>query len=145
MPSISTGQIFARVVSLVSSMIKESAVLKSIIQRNVSIVIKSFLRVRKLNLTKNKVVQQSEAEIERMFKELHSQREDDKAEFLFECVKLIESGECDNQEMRFLLEEMCKVIEPVKPEPEYQLQLVRAQTQELYFRGRMQKQPYLST
>jgi len=56
MPSISTGQIFARVVSLVSSMIKESTVLKSIIQRNVSIVIKSFLRVRKLNLTKNKVV-----------------------------------------------------------------------------------------
>ncbi len=84
-------------------------------------MIKSFLRVRKLNLTKNKAVQQSEAEIERIFKELLAQSEDGKTEFLFEGLKLIAGGSCDNKEMRFLLEEMCKVIDPVKPEPEYQL------------------------
>ena len=100
--------------------------MKSIIQKNVNIVIKSFLKIRKLNLTKNKVVQQSETEIEKMFKELHSQREEEKENFLLECVKIIESSECDNQEMRFLLEEMCKVIDPVKPEPEYMLHLTRA-------------------
>lgn len=52
-------------------MIKESVHLKAIIQSNVSIVIKSFLKIRKLNLTKNKLIQQSEVEIEKMFKELH--------------------------------------------------------------------------
>lgn len=41
-------------------MIKESSHLKGIIQGNVNIVIKSFLKIRKLNLTKNKVIQNSE-------------------------------------------------------------------------------------
>lgn len=95
MPQISMGQTFARVVSLVSAMIKESPHLKGIIQNNVSIVIKSFLKVKKLNLTKNKVIQTSEVEIEKMFKELHSQREEDKQNFILECIKIIESGECD--------------------------------------------------
>jgi E3 ubiquitin-protein ligase UBR4 len=58
---------------------------------------------------------------------------------------LIESGECDLQEMRFLFEEICKVIDPVKPEPEYKLQLNRAQSQEFYFRGKMSRNPYTST
>jgi len=123
LPQISTGQIFSRVVSLVSHMIKESSHLKGIIQGNVNIVIKSFLKIRKLNLTKNKVIQSSEQEIEKMFKELHSQKEDEKANFIRQCMQLIESGECDYQEMRFLFEEMCKVIDPVKPEPEYKVQL----------------------
>lgn len=56
MPQISTGRIFARVVSLVQGMIKESAHLKSIVTENVNIVIKSFLKIRKLNLTKNKLI-----------------------------------------------------------------------------------------
>jgi hypothetical protein len=104
-------------------MIKESEHLKSIIQQNVNIVIKSFLKIRKLNLTKNRVIQNSETDIEKMFKELHSQKEEEKANFILQCMKLIESGECDLQEMRFLFEEICKVIDPVKPEPEYKLQL----------------------
>ena len=49
-------------------MIKESVHLKGIIYQNVNIVIKSFLKIRKLNLTKNKVIQNSEVEIEKMFK-----------------------------------------------------------------------------
>lgn len=91
-----------------------------------NIVIKSFLKIKKLNLTKNKLIQQSEVEIEKMFKELHSQKEEERENFILECVKIIESGECDNQEMRFLFEEMCKVIEPAKPEPDYLLHLTRA-------------------
>ena len=126
-------------------MIRESSHLKGLVQSNVNIVIKSFLKVRKLNLIKNKVIQNSEGEIEKMFKELHSQLEEEKANFILNCLKIIESGECDNQEMRFLFEEICKVIDPVKPEPEYKLQLNRAQSQEFYFRGKMSRNPYLSS
>jgi hypothetical protein len=71
-------------------MVKESSYLKGIISRNVSVVIKSFLRIRKLNLTKNKIIQNSEVEIERMFKELHSDKEDDKGKFILECIMLID-------------------------------------------------------
>jgi hypothetical protein len=95
MPQISTGQIFHKIVSLVSLMIKESVHLKGIIQRNVNIVIKSFLKIRKLNLTKNKLISQSEVEIEKMFKELHSSKDEEKEHFILECLKLIESGDCD--------------------------------------------------
>ena len=63
-------------------MIQESTHLKGIIQNNVNIVIKSFLKVKKLNLTKNKVIQNSEAEIEKMFKEIHYQKEEEKANFI---------------------------------------------------------------
>ena len=53
-------------------MIKESSILKLILSMNVTIVIKMFLKIRKLNLTKNKTVKNCEIEIEKMFKELHS-------------------------------------------------------------------------
>lgn len=56
MPQISTGQVLSRIVQLVSFMIKESEELKKRIQNNVNIVIKAFLKVKKLNLTKNKVI-----------------------------------------------------------------------------------------
>ena len=135
-PQISTGQIFSRVVSLVSSMIKESTHLKGIIYENVNIVIKSFLKIRKLNLTKNKVIQNSETEIEKMFKELHSEKEEEKANFIMQCIKLIQSGDCDHQEMRFLFEEICKVIDPVKPEPEYKIQLKGTASQQDFLKKR---------
>ena len=56
MPQISTGQVLSRIVQLVSYMIKESEEVKKRIQNNVNIVIKAFLKVKKLNLTKNKVI-----------------------------------------------------------------------------------------
>lgn len=60
-------------------------------------------------------------------------------------MQIIDSGECDFEEMRFLFEEMCKVIEPVRPEPEYLLNINKAPSQEFYFRGRMSKNPYSSS
>ena len=126
-------------------MIKESENLKRRIQNNVNIVIKAFLKVKKLNLTKNKVIQNSEVEIEKMFRELHSEKDEEKANFILCCIKLIESGDCDSQEMRFLFEEICKVIDPVKPEPDYLLVFSRPRSQEEYFGGRMSKNQYLTS
>lgn len=77
-------------------MIKESEFLKTIIKSNVFLVVKSFLKIRKLNLTKNKIVQNCEIEIEKMFKELHSEKDDEKENFILECIVIIESGTCDS-------------------------------------------------
>ncbi|CDW77116.1 e3 ubiquitin-protein ligase ubr4 [Stylonychia lemnae] len=145
MPQIQTGQLLAKLVSQLASIIKDSLFLKSKIQTNVSLIIKSFLKIRKLNLVKNKLISDSEIELEKMFKELHSEKDEDKEKFILECMKIIEDGSCDMQEIRFLLEEICKVINPVKPEPEYHLNLHKAPTQEFYFRGKMSKNPYTST
>jgi hypothetical protein len=75
---------------------------------------------------------------------LHSEKDEDKEAFIIECIKIIESGECDLQEQRFLFEEMCRVISPEKPDPVYQLNLNKAQSQEFFIRGKMSKNPYPS-
>jgi len=49
--------------------------MKSTLQIKVELIIKCFLKIRKLNLIKNKVISQSEAELEKMFKELHSEKD----------------------------------------------------------------------
>jgi hypothetical protein len=83
-------------VNLITSMVKESEFLKTIIKSNVFLVIKSFLKIRKLNLIKNKIVQNCEIEIEKMFKELHSEKDEEKENFILECIIIIESGHCDS-------------------------------------------------
>jgi hypothetical protein len=55
----------------------------------------SYLKIRKLNLTKNKIVSNCEVEIEKMFKELHSEKEEEKEKFIIECMRIIEGGDCD--------------------------------------------------
>ena len=77
-----------------------------------------------------------------MFKELHSQKDEEKENFILECLMIIESGQCDSQEQRFLFEEICRVINPPKPDPVYYMNLNKAPSQEFYIRGKMSKNPY---
>lgn len=46
--------------------------------------------------------------------------------------------------VQFILEQLCNLICPSKPEPVYQLVLNKAHTQEEYIRGSMTKNPYSS-
>jgi len=79
-----------------------------------------------------------------MFKQLHSDKKEDKEAFIQQCMAVATDEECDDQELRFLFEEVCKVIAPEKPEPNYQLNLNKAPSQEFYIRGKMNKNPYSS-
>lgn len=47
--------------------------------------------------------------------------------------------------MQFILEQLCNMICPSKPEPVYLLILNKAHTQEEFIRGSMTKNPYSST
>lgn len=55
----------------------------------------SYLKIRKLNLTKNKTISNCEVDIEKLFKELHSEKDEEKEKFILECVKIIQSDLCD--------------------------------------------------
>ena len=70
-----TGQLLSKLVTLISTIAKDSKSMKSTLQIKVDLIIKCFLKIRKLNLIKNKVISQSEAELEKMFKELHSEKD----------------------------------------------------------------------
>jgi hypothetical protein len=63
-----------------------------------------------------------------MFKELHSEKIEEKEKFIIECIMIIESDSCDFQELRFLFEEICRVICPVKEDPVYLMNLNKAQS-----------------
>ena len=53
-------------------------------------------------------------------------------------------GECDLQESRYLFEDICKMIVPVKLEMEYHLHLQKARSNEEFIPGKMGKNPYSS-
>ena len=55
----------------------------------------SYLKIRKLNLTKNKTISNCEVDIEKLFKELHSEKDEEKEKFILECVKIIQADLCD--------------------------------------------------
>lgn len=46
--------------------------------------------------------------------------------------------------MQFILEQLCNIICPTKPEPAYMMVLNKAHTQEEFIRGSMTKNPYSS-
>lgn len=118
--------------------------LVAIVQKNICVVIKSLLKLKKLNLMKNKQVQNCQEQIQGIFNQLHCERQEDKENFISECVKLMEDGDCDLKECRFLFEDICKMISPVKPEYEYFLSLRKARSMEDFIPGRTNKAPISS-
>ena len=95
-------------------------------KKQVKLVIKSYIKLRKLNLVKNRLVNIVEQEIEKIFKEMNSEKMEDKENFIIEFTSILNEGECDDQESRFLCEEICKILVPVKSEPVYLLNLNKA-------------------
>lgn len=97
--------------------------LTEIVQEQVRVVLKTLLKLKKLNLVKNKQIKNCEEQINRIFEKLHSENDSDKSNFIKECLSLIQTGDCDLQEARYLFEDICKMIVPAKPELEYFLHL----------------------
>ena len=108
---------------IVALMMKDQPALTAIVQENVRIVLKTLLKLKKLTLVKNKQIKNCEDQINGIFEKLHSDSAADKSNFIKECLSLIESGDCDLQEARYLFEDICKMIVPAKPEAEYFLHL----------------------
>mmetsp|Transcript_41890 Transcript_41890/g.48455 ORF Transcript_41890/g.48455 Transcript_41890/m.48455 type:complete len:269 (+) Transcript_41890:794-1600(+) len=102
--------------------------------------IKSLLSIRKLFLLKNKTLINCENKINKMFKEINSDSDEEKHNFILACIRLTE--ECDKQEVAFLYEHIKNIIDPVKHIPNYQLNLIKNPNHEIYLRGRMSKNPY---
>lgn len=144
LPAINAGQSLSKLMQIITFMIQSAGYIKTLVQKQVKLVIKSYIKLRKLNLVKNKLVNIVEQEIEKIFKEMNSEKVEDKENFIIEFTSILNEGDCDDQESRFLCEEICKILVPVKPDPVYLLNLNKAQSQDMYIRGRMEKNPYPS-
>ena len=58
-------------------------------------MLKTLLRLKKLTLVKNRQIKNCEEQINGIFETLHSENDSDKSNFIKECMRLIESGDCD--------------------------------------------------
>ncbi|EFJ36504.1 hypothetical protein SELMODRAFT_404572 [Selaginella moellendorffii] len=75
-----------------------------------------------------------------------TESDDNKRHFVRACISGLQTPDHDRKDRicLFILEQLCNIICPAKPEPAYMLVLNKAHTQEEFIRGSMTKNPYSS-
>lgn len=138
---LNQGKSLGGIINIISNMIQVDFIKKEFKSGTYTYAtIKSFLNIKKLFLLKNKTLIDCENKINKMFKEMNADSDEEKEKFILACLKLTE--ECDKQEITFLYENIKNIIDPVKPIPNYQMNLNKNPNHEIYLRGRMSKNPY---
>ncbi len=76
--------------------------------------------------------------------EFQSGRDEDRRAFVAACVRSMREHANDNdgRSLIFIFEQLCGIVCPEKPEPDYRLTLNKTATQEEFIRGGMTKNPY---
>ncbi|CAA6661511.1 unnamed protein product [Spirodela intermedia] len=112
----------------------------------ISQILEALLVIRGLILQKTKLI----SDCNRLLKELLDgfllESSENKRLFTCACISglQIHSKERKGRTSLFILEQLCNVICPSKPEPVYLLNLNKSHTQEEFIRGSMTKNPYSS-
>ena len=119
----------------------------------------ALLCVRGLVMQKTSVTQECATRLQPLLTALHEGSEPDRRRFMAACVASLRehadmagsvdaSGiggrSSDGRSLIFLFEQLCSLVCPEKPEPEYMLMLNKTVTQEEFIRGSMVKNPYSS-
>ena len=140
---LNQGKGLNQIINLVVSMIQVDFIKKEFKNGSYTYAtIKSLLNIRKLFLLRNKTLINCENQINEMYKQISSDSEEEKEKFIMACIKLTQ--ECDKQEVTFLYEHIKNIIDPVKPIPEYFMNLQKLSSHDIYLRGKMTKNPYSS-
>ena len=105
----------------------------------------AYIKVKKLLLLANNYIEKTQQKIDEIFKNMQTENIEDRKKFIRQCILLLSENKGDEQAAAFLYEELYKFINPEKPEPVYSLNLRKAPTQDVYIKGAMNKNPYLSS
>lgn len=89
LPAINAGQSLSKLMQIISFMIQKAPYIKSLVKKQVRLVIRSYIKLRKLNLVKNKLVLNVEQVIEKIFNEMNSEKQEDKEAFIIEFTSLL--------------------------------------------------------
>ncbi|KAF2077723.1 hypothetical protein CYY_000970 [Polysphondylium violaceum] len=107
-------------------------------------VLDAFLCLRGVLVQKNKLTEDSVKQLQELMKSLNTESVEDNKKFMTANIKALDKHRNDGRTPIFIFEQLCNIVCPVKPEPVYQLILFKAQTQEEYIRGSMNRNPYAS-
>eukprot|EP00960_Hanusia_phi_P031785 749481-Hanusia_phi.AAC.19 len=103
----------------------------------------NFLHVQSLIVQKTKLTDDCAQLLLSTFMSISSESEADQKRFCLACVSALRHHR-EGRTPVFLLQQLCNIMCPTKPEPTYWLILTKSPTQEEFIRGGMTKNPYCS-
>ncbi|KAK9116429.1 hypothetical protein Sjap_015376 [Stephania japonica] len=144
---ISQGFILHKLIELLSKFLEVSNI-RSRFMRNdlLSQVLEALIVIRGLIVQKTKLINDCNRLLKELFDSLLLESSENKRQFIRACISglQIHGEERKERTSLFILEQLCNLICPSKPEPSYLLVLNKAHTQEEFIRGSMTKNPYSS-
>lgn len=109
-------------------------------------VLEALIVIRGLVVQKTKLINDCNKLLKDLLDSLLLESNENKRQFIQACISglQIHGDESKGRTSLFILEQLCNLISPSKPEPVYLLILNKAHTQEEFIRGSMTKNPYSS-
>lgn len=107
-------------------------------------LLNSFLSLRGVIVQKTKLTEDSSTMLLDLLKSLHADNEKDNQLFITGCIKALDTHN-KGREPIFIFEQLCNIVCPEKPKPQYYVNLIKSPTQEEFIRGSLNKNPYLVT
>ncbi|KAK8459521.1 hypothetical protein SEVIR_2G160200v4 [Setaria viridis] len=144
---ISQGFILHKLVELLNKFLEIPNIrARFMSDRLLSEVLEAFLVIRGLVVQKTKLINDCNRLLKDLLDSLLLESTENKRQFIRACISGLQKHvkEKKRRTSLFILEQLCNLICPVKPEPVYLLILNKAHTQEEFIRGSMTKNPYSS-
>ncbi|XP_062193855.1 auxin transport protein BIG-like [Phragmites australis] len=144
---ISQGFILRKLVELLNKFLEIPNIrARFMSDRLLSEVLEAFLAIRGLVVQKTKLINDCNRLLKDLLDSLLVESTENKRQFICACISGLQKHvkEKKRRTSLFILEQLCNLICPVKPEPVYLLILNKAHTQEEFIRGSMTKNPYSS-
>ncbi|XP_010261103.1 PREDICTED: auxin transport protein BIG isoform X2 [Nelumbo nucifera] len=144
---ISQGFILHKLIELLSKFLEVPNIRSRFMQDELlSEVLEALLVIRGLIIQKTKLISDCNRLLKELLDSLLLESSENKRQFIRACISglQIHGEERKGRTSLFILEQLCNLICPSKPEPVYLLVLNKAHTQEEFIRGSMTKNPYSS-
>merc|ERR1712137_758387 len=141
---ISQGFVLNTFTSLLASFLEVPGIRRKFKEDQLMItLLDGFLSLRGIIVQKTKLTDDSATKLISLLKSLHGENEQDNQLFMVACIKALDKHKTGRTPI-FIFEQLCNIVCPTKPEPEYLLSLNKSPTQEEFIRGSMTKNPYSS-
>jgi E3 ubiquitin-protein ligase UBR4 len=150
MVSMTNGKVLSTLVEMLASLL-ELPTLSARLKRDsqLPVLLHALLCVRGLVMQKTSFIDECGKRLLKLLTALHAESEADRRLFVAACVRSMREhaqgrSSSDGRALIFIFEQLCAIVCPEKPEPDYRLTLNKTATQEEFIRGGMTKNPYSS-
>nr|XP_011467865.1 PREDICTED: auxin transport protein BIG [Fragaria vesca subsp. vesca] len=145
---ISQGFILHKLIEMLGKFLEVPNIRSRFMRDNLlSEILEALIVIRGLVVQKTKLISDCNRLLKDLLDSLLLESSENKRQFIRACIFGLQNHaeESKGRTCLFILEQLCNLICPSKPEPVYLLVLNKAHTQEEFIRGSMTKNPYSSS